>query len=177
MEENLANLNIKEIAKLLLDLLKSKNLTLAVAESATGGYISNSLTNIENSSQSFLGGIICYSQKIKSQMLNVNELLMEKHGTVSYEVTEALLDGLHDKINADINLSITGIAGKNQFEGKKSGLVFIGIEMIYEGYTKIIKEFHFSGNREEIKLATTKKAFTLLIKVLKNQNNPKEDIV
>lgn len=134
-------------------LLKKQAATLAVAESCTGGLVSNLLTNVQGSSDFFLGGIVSYSNKSKQDILNVSEKLIEKYGVISAEVAKAMASGVRERIQADIGLAVTGIAGPAGIEeeidhGKPVGLVFVATSIKGE---MECKEYHFFGSRIDIK--------------------------
>lgn len=109
------------------ELLRESNLTLAAAESCTGGYLSNILTDITGSSDYFPGGVITYSNSAKVQMLNVNEQDLNRHGAVSKPVALQMAKGAAKRFEADIGISATGIAGPGGgTEDKPVGTVWIG---------------------------------------------------
>jgi nicotinamide-nucleotide amidase len=100
-----------EAARALLDLCKSKKLTLAVAESCTGGLLAATLTEIPGSSDVFDRGFVTYSNEAKQQMLGVPGDALEAHGAVSRETVEAMARGALGRADADIVVAVTGIAG------------------------------------------------------------------
>ena len=95
----------------IISLLKKNNNTLSVAESCTGGYLSNLLTNVSGSSEVFKVGFVTYSNEFKNKLLNVNEVLFKEYGAVSSDVAIAMAEGCLKSSGADFALSITGIAG------------------------------------------------------------------
>jgi nicotinamide-nucleotide amidase len=108
-------------------LLTSRGLTISVAESCTGGYISNLLTNVSGSSKYFERAIVSYSTAAKVEMLKVDEDLIAKHGSVSLEVARQMADGVRAISMTDIGISVTGIMGPLGGTSSKSvGTVFIG---------------------------------------------------
>lgn len=133
----------------ILQELRSKKLTLATAESCTGGGLGNRITNIPGSSDVFLGGIIVYSDEIKSSILGVKKDTLKKYGAVSAQTAKEMAQGVRKKTSADIGTSITGIAGPGgATKGKPVGLVFMhlstknyekGIYKIFPGDRKVIK--------------------------------------
>lgn len=111
-----------------LDLLQSKQLTLATAESCTGGRMSAEITKIPGCSNVYLGSIICYSNQIKRELLNISEDILEKHGAVSNEVALLLAKNVQIKMKTNLAISITGIAGPDGGTSDKPvGLVYIGL--------------------------------------------------
>lgn len=134
-------------------LLKKYSTTLAVAESCTGGLVSNLLTNVQGSSDFFSGGIVSYSNKAKKDMLNVSEKLIEEYGVISAEVAKAMASGVRERIQTDIGLAVTGIAGPAGIEegidqGKPVGLVYVATA-INEDLK--CEEYRFFGSRIDIK--------------------------
>jgi PncC family amidohydrolase len=151
----------QDLARQVLDVLARKNLTLASAESVTGGLASHLLTNISGCSKYYLGGVVCYTAQAKNMLLGVDWELINDYGTISPEVNDALLTGLKI-IGADINFAITGVAG-NPLDGKPTGTVFIGIGINGDNH---VHDFFFSGSRIEIKEQAVGKAFELLLEEL-----------
>ena len=108
--------------------LSDKKLTIAVAESCTGGLIGKRLTDTAGSSDYFLGSITAYSNKLKISLLNVSEHTLEVHGSVSEEAALEMADGIRNKTKAHIGLSTTGISGPGGgTEEKPVGLVYVGV--------------------------------------------------
>ncbi|MFQ6617516.1 MAG: competence/damage-inducible protein A [Fidelibacterota bacterium] len=117
----------KQIEEILGELLLKHNLTIAVAESCTGGLISNRITNISGSSRYFEMGVITYSNTSKINQLNVPEELIKRYGAVSSQVAESMARGVMEKGETDIGISATGIAGPLGGSPEKPvGLVYIG---------------------------------------------------
>ena len=134
-------------------LLKKQATTLAVAESCTGGLVSNLLTNVQGSSDFFSGGIVSYSNKAKKDLLNVSEELIEKYGVISAEVAKAMASGVRERIETDIGLAVTGIAGPAGIEegidqGKPVGLVYVATAINKD---LECEEYRFFGSRIDIK--------------------------
>jgi nicotinamide-nucleotide amidase len=134
-------------------LLKKQATTLAVAESCTGGLVSNLLTNVHGSSDFFSGGIVSYSNKAKKDLLNVDGKLIEKYGVISAEVAKAMASGVRERIQTDIGLAVTGIAGPAGIEegvdqGKPVGLVYVATAMNGD---QECEEYRFFGSRIDIK--------------------------
>jgi len=150
------------------DLLKKQNLTVATAESCTGGLIAHTLTNISGSSDYFDRGIVSYSNKAKMNLLNVPENLLKKYGAVSEQVAKAMAEGVQKISNVDIGISTTGIAGPTGGTKEKPvGLVYIAISTLED---TVVKKFHFSGERLQNKESTCKAALDLLLERLNKKN-------
>jgi nicotinamide-nucleotide amidase len=142
-------------------LLKGHGYTIAVAESCTGGLISHRLTQVPGSSAYVDRGAICYSNRAKTEMLGVPVELMAKHGAVSHEVAAAMAEGIRERANVSIGLSVTGIAGPGgATETKPVGLVYVGLDGGPRG--SVTREFRFHGDRSMIKQRSSQAALDLL---------------
>lgn len=130
-------------------LLYLNKLTLAIAESCSGGLLSHLITNVSGSSSYFKGSIIAYSNCVKVNTLGVSEKTIERFGAVSKNVASEMAIAVKKVIKADLGLSITGIAGPlGETEEKPIGLVYIGLS---RGIDTIVKDFLFPGERDEVK--------------------------
>tara|TARA_S200000501_G_C20868400_1_gene763110 strand:- start:903 stop:1796 length:894 start_codon:yes stop_codon:yes gene_type:complete len=108
--------------------LIEKKITLAVAESCTGGQLSNYITSVSGSSNIFKGGVIAYSNQVKIDILSVDKEILDKNGAVSDEVAIQMAMGVKSKMNSDIGIGITGISGPTGGTSEKPvGLVFIAV--------------------------------------------------
>lgn len=107
--------------------LIAKKLTVATAESCTGGLISKSLTDIDGASQCFIGGVVAYSNDVKINLLGVQASTIAQHGAVSFETAKEMACGAREKLGADIGISVTGVAGQGASESKPVGTIFVGI--------------------------------------------------
>jgi len=149
------------------NLLKQKNLTLATAESCTGGFLSHRITNMAGSSSYFMEGVISYSNEAKAEILGVPLELIDSHGAVSGPVVRAMAEGVKKLAGSDFGIGISGIAGPSGGTPEKPvGTVFIGLET--DSKEMIVSEFHFHGTREEIKLVTVLNALDMIRKSLLN---------
>lgn len=125
------NPNPSSSAAALVALLRRQNLTIATAESCTGGLLAGAITDIAGASAVFHCGVITYSNAMKTAVLDVDPALMARVGAVSAEVAEAMAVGALHYANARVALSITGIAGpEGGTASKPVGTVFIGCAMI-----------------------------------------------
>lgn len=137
------------LAQVVAKKLIQKNMTISVAESCTGGMLASTLVDFAGISSVFLGGIIAYSNDVKVKELNVDEKILKEKGAVSEEVAKEMAQGVLNKFNSNIGLSITGIAGpKSDSTEKPVGLVYIGIA---NGKETFVKKLNLSGNREKIR--------------------------
>jgi PncC family amidohydrolase len=146
------------------DELKKRKVTIATAESCTGGLLSHTLTNISGSSEYFDCGVISYSNTAKTQLLGVPQQLLQHYGAVSKEVAAAMAQGIRQKAKVDYALSTTGIAGPTGGTKEKPvGLVYIGIAT---RDTVIVKQYLFSGDRLSNKDNACTTALELLLTIL-----------
>jgi nicotinamide-nucleotide amidase len=148
------------------DFLSERNLTLATAESCTGGFLSSKITDISGSSKYFMGGICSYSNYSKFHILGVSEKTLEKFGAVSEETAKEMAENVRKKFNADFGISTTGIAGPTGgTDLKPVGLVWIGISTNKRTFAK---KFMFGNNRERTKIRSAYQALVLLKKEIGN---------
>ena len=144
--------------------LKSRNLTIATAESCTGGLIGHTFTNVSGSSEYFDRGIISYSNRAKVELLGISEALLKEYGAVSKEVAKAMADGVRKRSDVDIGISTTGIAGPTGGTKEKPvGLVYIAVSTEKD---TIVKKFNFSGDRLQNKESTCNAALEMLLDAL-----------
>ena len=137
--------------------LIKKKLKISFAESCTGGMLANTITSVSGASKVFDLGLITYSNQTKIKILKVNKNIINKYGAVSPECCKAMVVNLSKISKANINVSITGIAGPNGGTRKKPvGLVYIGIKN--NNKIIIIKNLFKSKKRISIQKATVKKA-------------------
>lgn len=118
--------------------LKEKKLCISTAESCTGGYIAQLLTSVPGSSTYYKGSVVSYATEVKKNLLNVSEETIEKHTVVSKEVAIEMAKGVRKKLNTDISLSTTGVAGPSKGEdGKEVGTVWIAIASAKKTFSKM----------------------------------------
>ena len=150
----------------LIKLLTKKRLKLSIAESCTGGLLASVITSVNGASKVFNLGLITYSNQAKIKILKVNKNIIRKYGAVSEECCSAMVINLSKISKANINVSITGIAGpKGGSKQKPVGLVYIGIK---KGNKIQINKYLFkSKKRLSVQRATVKKALKLILSVAK----------
>lgn len=149
-----------------VDLLKDKGLSLALAESCTGGLLGHLITNEAGVSAIFKGGVVAYANSAKIDLLGVASEAVVKHGTVSKECAELMAEAARERFNSDIGLSITGIAGpEGGSKEKPVGTVFISLSC---KDISITERQLIEGNRGEIKEQAAESAISLLQRVLKS---------
>lgn len=143
-----------------VELLSKNNLTIATAESCTGGMLAGRIINVPGASEVVKEGFITYSNKAKRNLLGVKKSTLAKYGAVSEQTAKEMVKGVISVSKADVALSTTGIAGPDGgTEEKPVGLVYIGCNVC--GRVKV-KECHFRGTREMIRNRTTTEALALL---------------
>jgi nicotinamide-nucleotide amidase len=143
--------------------LASRRLTLAVAESCTGGLIGHRLTQVPGSSTYLDRVAVCYSDQAKIELLGVPKHLVRRHGAVSAEVAAAMARGIRLRSRAGVGLSVTGIAGPGGGTAQKPvGLVYVGLNAGRSSQSSLIREFRFHGDRHSIKLRASQAALELL---------------
>lgn len=144
-----------------LDTLRRKGLTLATAESLTGGGIGASLTAVSGASEVYVGGIISYVNAVKRDVLGVPRGILERYGAVSAWTAGYMSSGARKLLNAGIAVSVTGLAGPGGDEfGHPVGTVYIGFD---SSCKSLVKEFHFEGSREEVRQQTIRAALELIL--------------
>jgi nicotinamide-nucleotide amidase len=152
---------IRRVERIIENFTK-KNLKIAIAESCTGGYISNMITNVSGSSKVFERGIICYSNQAKIELVKVDPKLIEDFGAVSKEVVRELANNIRVLSNVEIGIGVSGIAGPTGGTIEKPvGLVYIGFSTEKE---TIIKKYNFTSDRITFK----KKVFDKVLKLLED---------
>jgi nicotinamide-nucleotide amidase len=157
-----------EIEEIIGELLKSRNLKLAVAESCTGGLIANRITDISGSSQYFERGVVTYSNESKHSVLNVPMEVIQEKGAVSEEVAILMAKGVREISGVDIGISTTGIAGPTGgSELKPVGLIWIGYSDKSETFAK---SFNLGGDRLVFKERASQTALDILRKQLLNKD-------
>ena len=150
-----------KLCKQVLDRLAGK--TLATAESCTGGGIGAALTAVSGSSAVYKGGIVSYCNEIKHALLGVDEKLLEELGAVSGPVAREMAIGARNALSADVAVSVTGLAGPGGDEyGNPVGTVFIGYA---DAKTALAREYHFSGDREEVRRQAICSALELILEI------------
>ena len=148
--------------KNLIRLIIKKKLKISFAESCTGGLLASTITSVSGASKIFNFGLITYSNQAKIKILKVNKNIIRKYGAVSHECCSAMVKNLSKISRANINISITGIAGpKGGTRQKPVGLVFIGVKK--GNKIQINKCLFKSKRRSSIQKATVRKALNLIL--------------
>ncbi len=140
--------------------LQMRNASIAVAESCTGGLLGARISSVSGSSRYFLGGVISYSNDLKTLFADVPPLMIQAHGAVSREVAAAMAEGIREECNATFGLAITGVAGPTGgTEEKPVGLVY---HAIHDGVSTDVVERKFPGDRERIRMWAAQQALDMV---------------
>ena len=159
-------MNTTDITKTLSQILLSRNWTVSLAESCTGGLVCTTLTELAGSSEWFERGFITYSNEAKTECLGVPPTLIESYGAVSEEVARAMAEGVIKNSGSDVSIAITGIAGPSGGSADKPvGTVCFGWATDSQTITKTMQ---FIGDRQAIRLQATKYALIELIALLRS---------
>jgi PncC family amidohydrolase len=143
-----------------LDRARRAGLWLGTAESCTGGLVGGRITDVAGSSDAFAGGVVCYSDRLKTELLGVPPELIVQHGAVSEAVARAMAEGARVRLRVDRAISVTGIAGPSGgTEEKPVGTVWFGVAS--PGETEA-RRIIFFGSRREIRERASQTALFLL---------------
>lgn len=146
------------------EMLKEKDLKITAAESLTGGELLSALSSLSEASEIFEGGMVTYSEEVKNQNLGVTKKTIEEFGVVSSQCAIEMAEKVMQKFNADIGVSLTGVAGPSSLEGEIPGTVWIGIAK--EGMDTFAKKYHFAYKRNRNRSLSVHTALDLVRKVL-----------
>ena len=156
------------IEKQTVELLKSKKLKLATAESCTGGLISKRITDVSGSSEVFEGGVVCYSNRFKENVLGVSPETLKKYGAGSRDTAREMVKGVLSLTKADIAVAVTGIAGPSSDDTNKPvGLVYIAVS---DGKSTIVKKLlnNFTGDvREQNRSISADTALEMIMEAIR----------
>ena len=154
----------ESLSNFIVNQLSSKDISIALAESCTGGLLSKILTDVSGSSKVFLGSIVAYSNEVKINQLNIPRERLDEHGAVSSEVARDMACNIRDIFKADLGVSITGISGPSTDSSSKNiGLVYIGISF---KEVSIVKKFNFNLDREINREITCYTALNIIRRVI-----------
>ncbi len=155
----------RSIQEIIVDLMSEKNITLAIAESCTGGMVTSSIVDVSGSSKILLEGLITYSNEAKINRLGVNKDLLMQYGAVSKEVAEDMAKNVTVNSHADIGLAVTGIAGPTGGTiDKPVGLVYTAI--YFQGRAKVYKH-QYNGDRTKVRVRSMMGLMYELYKLIK----------
>jgi len=171
LERYLFSRDERRVEAMVLDLCGARGLTLATAESCTGGMVAERLTSVPGSSRVFLGGVVAYADEVKKAELGVPAELLERHGAVSAATASAMAAGARERLGADVAVAVTGIAGpEGGSDEKPVGLVYLHAESPFGSRTV---DFVFPGDREGIRRRAAVTALHLVRRLLaQNRDEP-----
>lgn len=150
-----------ELAERLQAACLGRGLTVATAESCTGGLVAHLLTEVPGSSGYLLGGIVSYADDVKREVLGVPASVLEAHGAVSAQVALAMAQGVRARLGADVGVAVTGIAGPDGgSEAKPVGLVYVAVA---DGEGSAMRRFLWTGDRSANKRESARAALELLV--------------
>lgn len=148
----------------LVEILKKKNMTIATAESCTGGKIADKIISVSGASRVYGYGFVTYSNEAKEKVIGVSGEIIKKYGVISKETAKEMALGARNRATASIGVSTTGVAGPSEDEGKPVGLVYIGFS---DGEKTNAIECYFTGDREAIRNAAAKRAIEYAIEMIR----------
>jgi PncC family amidohydrolase len=150
-----------ELAQLLGEALVRASATLALAESCTGGLVSEWITDVPGSSRYFRGSVVAYADDAKLQLLGVSEATLRDHGAVSEQVAAEMAHGAQRAFGATMGLAITGIAGPDgAVPGKPVGTVYLALQ---GGSAPLVRRAHYPGNREAVRSSAANEALRMAL--------------
>jgi nicotinamide-nucleotide amidase len=160
----------RSIAEIVLELGRERGMTIAAAESCTGGLVSARLTAIPGASAVFVGGVVSYADAVKESALGVPHEVLERHGAVSAEAAKAMADGVRERLGADVGVAVTGVAGPDGGTPEKPvGLVFVHASGP-DGENA--RRLDLPGDREMIRGRATATALHLVRSLLQSRHTP-----
>jgi nicotinamide-nucleotide amidase len=160
LDDNIFSTNGESLEQIAGYYLQMRGATVAVAESCTGGMVAERLTSVAGSSRYFVGGMVVYSNELKTKLADVPALLIEEYGAVSREVAAALAEGVRDRCNSTIGMGITGVAGPTGGSAEKPvGLVFHAIAD--EDGTDVVERL-FTGDRQRVRRFASQQALDMI---------------
>lgn len=172
--EEIVTIEDKSVAEVLGELLTERELTVACAESCTGGNIAHKITQIPGSSAYFLGSVVSYSNDVKANVLNVSRSNLGRHGAVSREVVSDMARGVSELMHSDCAVATSGIAGPDGgTKFKPVGTVWMAAKY----GDKVVTELkQFKGDRNNVIESATHHVMVMLVKLLRNTYSEQEEI-
>jgi nicotinamide-nucleotide amidase len=154
----------------LLRICRERKITMAVAESCTGGMIAEHITAIPGASESFRGAVVTYSDEAKRKLLNVSSKTLEEHGAVSRETAAEMAQGVRTVFEASLGVATTGIAGPaGGSEKTPLGTVFVAVA---DDDGVDVDELHIGGDRERVRVWATRRALNMMRRRLEGRDHP-----
>ncbi|GAA4471672.1 CinA family protein [Enteractinococcus fodinae] len=150
--------------------LTQRQLTLATAESLTAGMLSSVIAAVPGASAVLQGGIVAYNNSVKHRLLGVSADTLAARGAVDSDTAKQMATGVRDRLDADIGIATTGVAGPDPSEGKAVGIVFIALSTVDDTVAKLLR---FDGTRQHIREATVAASLQLVAEWLERSPNSK----
>ena len=144
--------------------LRAAGASVSTAESCTGGLVAARITSVSGASEAFKYGAVTYCNEAKNKILGVKKETLDSFGAVSAETAAEMAAGVRKIMNAEIGVSVTGLAGPNGGEGKPVGLVYVAVNS--DNYSEVT-ENHFSGDRISVRNQAADKALELALRAAK----------
>jgi PncC family amidohydrolase len=152
-----------ELARQLQAACIARGLTVATAESCTGGLVAHVITEVSGSSGYLVGGVVAYSDAVKRELLGVSETMLQAHGAVSAQVAVAMAEGVRARLGTDLAVAVTGVAGPSGgTDAKPVGLVYVAVAGSGAGATEV-RRHHWPGDRSANKESSAAAALELLL--------------
>jgi len=148
-------------ARALLHSAEERGMTLAIAESLTGGQVASSLVEVPGASRVLVGAVVAYATRIKAQVLRVDAAHLELTGPVDRDVALQMAHGVRRLLGADLGLATTGVAGPGPADGHPAGTVHIAV---VAPWGQRHRELHLSGDRSQIRCATVMEVFQISLR-------------
>lgn len=148
-----------DVAREALESLRRAGLTVATAESLTGGMLGATITAVAGSSLSYVGGVVSYATRVKQEVLQVPADVIDTYGVVSRECALAMAHGVRRLLGADLGVATTGVAGPGGQDGLDAGTVWIAVTGPQGEVTELLG---IRGSRDEVRIATCREALVLL---------------
>ena len=153
-------------ARALLQAAEERGVTLAIAESLTGGQVASSLVEVPGASRVLVGAVVAYATRIKAQVLGVDAAHLELTGPVDRDVALQMAHGVRRLLGADLGLATTGVAGPGPADGHPAGTVHVAV---VAPWGQRHRELHLSGDRSQIRCATVMDVCELAVGFLRNE--------
>jgi PncC family amidohydrolase len=167
--------SLQTLAERLQEICLRLALTVATAESCTGGLVASAITDVGGSSGYFRGGLVAYANEAKTRLLDVPEELLDAHGAVSAQVARAMAIGARTRLSAHVAVSVTGVAGPaGGTAAKPVGLTYIAVA---DAAGVEVRRYMWSGDRLANKESSARAALELLLLRVGNEDKPAEEVV
>jgi len=158
-----------DLAARVVATMRERDITLATAESLTGGMLGAAITSVPGASKVYLGGVVAYATELKSSLLQVERLEIETFSVVSSQVAQGMAAGISAATGADWCIGVTGVAGPDPQDGHDPGEVWIGVQGPRIGTLAplvMTQQFQFDGDRSAVRMATVDAALSMLLRIL-----------